>query len=381
MVAKWVGVEQRHFGALVHASRKSEQLQLQMIRLHNKQTRSNGRPLAFAMMAAGCALVVAGCSHETHSREQAPLPEATVAVARVERHEHPTYEEVVGSVQSRQRTEIGPKLSARVEAIQVVPGSVVAAGDLLVQLDDREVQASVDQATATLEQAENDLGRFTRLLEEESVTQAEFDAVQARQRVARAALEAAETMLAYTRIVAPFDGVVTHKRAEVGDLALPGRPLVVLEDPNALRFDADVPEGLIATLSLGTELSVSVAAVANPLPGRISEIAPAADPQSRTFRVKLDLPPTDGLRLGQFGRMSVPVKGRPALTVPLSALVVRGQMEMVFVVQDGKARMRLVKTGKDLGDNVELLSGVDEGDTVVVDGLKGLLDGQPVNVQ
>ncbi len=227
----------------------------------------------------------------------------------------------------------------------------------------------------------SDLKRFTTLLQQDTVTQAEFDAVKARQLVAQAVKVEAETMLGYTRITAPFAGVITRKLAEVGDLALPGRPLVVLEDPDALRLEADVPEALIGHVVLGAELQVTVASVARPITGRVSEVAPAADPQSRTFRVKVDLPPTPGLRLGQFGRVAVPVEGNAALRVPVSAVRVRGQMEIVFVIDDGKANMRLVKTGKRLGDEVELVSGVESGELIVANPSIDLLDGQPVEVR
>jgi RND family efflux transporter MFP subunit len=332
--------------------------------------------------AAGFLLIMAAGCHQQETMPQAEtLPPIDVPVVTVESRDHQAFEEVVGSVQSRQRAEIGPKVSARVERILVVPGSVVRAGDLLVQLDDREIQARLDQAVATLEQADNDLRRYVELLQQDTITQAEFDAVQARQRIAEGAKVEAETMLGYTRITAPFDGVITRKLSEVGDLALPGRPLLILEDPNALRFDADVPEALISHVKSGAELMVTVASVPNPIPARVSEIAPAADPQSRTFRVKLDLPATEGLRLGLFGRVAVPVEGNTALLAPKSAVLRRGQMEIVFVVEDGRAQLRLVKTGKQFGDEVELLSGVSEGERLVNGHLNQVIDGQPVQVQ
>ncbi|MCU0772212.1 MAG: efflux RND transporter periplasmic adaptor subunit [Verrucomicrobia bacterium] len=332
-----------------------------------------------ALVLVGLSLT--GCHREVPLPAAESLPAVAVSVVAVESRQHQAFEEVVGSVQSRQRAEIEPKVSARVERILVSPGSVVKAGDLLAQLDDREIQARLDQAAATLEQANSDLGRFVGLLKQETITQAEFDAVRARQRVAQASKVEAETMLGYTRITAPFDGVVSRKLAEVGDLAIPGRPLLVIEDPNALRFDADIPEALIGRVAVGAGLRVSVASVNEPITGRVSEIAPAADPQSRTFRVKLDLPPVSGLRLGQFGRVAVPVEGNAALRVPASAVLLRGQMEMVFVVEDGTARLRLVKTGKRIGDEVELLSGVEEGERIVASRLGQMLDGQPVQVQ
>jgi RND family efflux transporter MFP subunit len=115
--------------------------------------------------------------------------------------------------------------------------------------------------------------------------------------------------------------------------------------------------------------------------GTVSEISPIADPVSRTFRVKLDLPPVDGLRTGQFGRVSVPVAETRLLLVPREAVLKRGQMEIVFVVRDGRASLRLVKTGKALDGRVEVLSGLEEGDSVVVRDTDRLIDGQPVTVQ
>jgi len=230
------------------------------------------------------------------------------------------------------------------------------------------------------------------------VTHHEYDAVEARQRVAQAGVAEAETMLGYAKVTAPFDGVVTRKLADVGDLAAPGRPLLELEDPSGLRLEADVPEALLAHVQLGAKMSVRVPALPNELQGAVGEIAPTTDPNSRTLRVKFDLPPTPGLRAGQFGRVSVPVGESSLLRVPASALVVRGQMELVFVVSKAEAprgqapgrlvasaaaeaRLRLIKTGKRLGDELEALSGLEAGEQVVVEGAGALVDGQPITVE
>jgi len=117
------------------------------------------------------------------------------------------------------------------------------------------------------------------------------------------------------------------------------------------------------------------------LEGVVSEIAPATDPGSRTFLVKLDLPVTPSLRAGQFGRVAMPVGGTSALRVPASAVVVRGQMELVFVVSEGKARLRIVRTGKHVGGDVELVSGVEAGETLVIENVSDLVDGQPLQVR
>ena len=148
-----------------------------------------------------------------------------------------------------------------------------------------------------------------------------------------------------------------------------------------LRLEADVPEAVIGKLTLSDKLPVRISALETELAGVISEIAPAADPNSRTFLVKLDLPSTSGLRAGQFGRVAMPVGETTALRVPTSAVVQRGQMELVFMVVDGKAQLRIVKTGKRIGDELELVSGVEAGEKIVVGNAASLADGQPLTVR
>jgi len=219
------------------------------------------------------------------------------------------------------------------------------------------------------------------LLEQQSVTRAEYDSAQARQRIAKGAVAEAKAMMGYVEIVAPFDGVVTKKWADAGDLAAPGKPLVDIEDPAALQMDADVPEAIASHIKPDSRLRVRVDAVNGELAGVIREIAPAADAMSRTLRVKLDLPPTAGLMPGQFARLIVPIGERQSVRVPATAVVQRGQMEIVFVVASQHAQLHLVKTGMRVGDEIEILSGLDGGKTVVISGADQLTDGQPVEAK
>ena len=199
--------------------------------------------------------------------------------------------------------------------------------------------------------------------------------------MADAAATEAKTLLGYTKVTAPFAGVITRKYADVGDLAAPGKPLLEMEDARDLQLETDVPEAVIGRLALGDKLGVRVSGVSNELAGIVSEIAPSADPNSRTFLVKLDLPPTPGLRAGQFGRVAVPVGETSALRVPVTAVLQRGEMELVFVVANDHAQLRIVKTGEHVGGEVELVSGVDPGEQVVTEGASNLLDGQPVTLK
>jgi RND family efflux transporter MFP subunit len=272
------------------------------------------------------------------------------------------------------------KVSGRVEKMPVITGQTVKKGDLLTQLDAREIQARLDQATAIRDQADADLQRFSSLLKQEAVTRAEYDAVQARQRVAQAAVTEADTQLAHTRVLAPFDGVITRKHADVGDLAAPGRPLLEIDDPSQLRLEANISEALIGRVRSGNTLRVRIDTIHQDLEGAVAEVAPNADPNSRTFLVKIDLPAHPDLRAGQFGRVAISVGQFAALRVPASAIVKRGQLEIAFVARDGKAQLRLVKTGKLLGDEIEILSGIDPNESVIIDELPRLLDGQPVEI-
>ena len=185
-------------------------------------------------------------------------------------------------------------------------------------------------------------------------------------------------MMGYVEVMAPFDGVVTKKWADVGDLASPGKALVDIEDPSALQLEADVPEAIATAVHPDAQLTVRLDSLNRELTGTVKEMAPVADPTTRTFRVRLALPQTAGLMSGQFARLLVPVGESSAVRVPASAVVLRGQLEIVFVVTNQRAQMHLVKTGKRLGDELEILAGLDAGDSVVIDGAGLLTDGQPV---
>ncbi len=322
-----------------------------------------------------------GCSKQETPPAPESLPSAPVRAVVVESAARAAFEEVVGTVQAKLRAAIEPKVSARIEALLVAPGQTVKAGDLIARLDAREIQARLDQAMAVREQATADLNRARALLQQKITTQAEFDGVQARARVSLGALTEAETMLAYTKVVAPYDGIITRQLADVGDLAAPGKPIAAMEDPRLLRFEADVPEALIGSIKLGAKLAVRIGAKSPVIEGTVVEMAPVADAASRTFLVKLDLPATEGVRSGQFGRVLVPVGETRAIHVPLSALVVRGQMETVFVIEKQNARLRIVRTGKRTDGEVALISGISAGDRVVVEGNENLHDGQPVTLK
>ena len=329
--------------------------------------------LLAALLLNGCGRPSAGVANDS--------PAISVRTQVVENKNRVATEEDIGTVRARLHAVIEAKVSGKIDQLLVVPGQPVTNGELLVTIDAREIQAQYDQALAVRQQAGSDLKRATDLFQQKILSSSEFDAAQSKFRVADAAATVAKTLLGYTKVTAPFAGVITRKDADVGDLAAPGKPLLEMEDPRHLRLEADVPEALVDKIELGDTLRIRVGALDTNFAGVVSEIAPSADTDSRTFVVKLDLPSVPGLRAGQFGRVAVPTGEVSALRVPTRAVIQRGQLEFLFVVADHHAQLRIIKTGARIGDEVEIVSGLDSGETVVTSGADQLSDGQRVAIK
>jgi RND family efflux transporter MFP subunit len=174
--------------------------------------------------------------------------------------------------------------------------------------------------------------------------------------------------------------VITAKLVNVGETALPGRPLLTLESRAATRFEAQVPETTSDALAVGQPLPVRIEGLDRQLQGRIAEIQPASDDSTRARLVKIDLPETPGLRPGQFGRLLLATGRAVAVTVPADAVTRHGQLETVFVVDSGTARLRLVRCGRELDGRVQISSGLSGGEQLALAAAADLVDGQRVEV-
>ena len=333
-----------------------------------------------SLCLAGVVALVAGCGkkHEPPAVTGENLPPAHVRVQTIDTVKQPAVEEVVGTVQPKLQAVIEAKVSGRITRLPVTLGQLVKQGDVLVELATQEVQARLDQANAAFRQAELDFTRTGNLRQQQAATQGEFDTAQTRLNVAKAAMAEADALSSYAKIVAPFDGVVARKLADEGDLAMPGKPLLELEGRAGLRLVADVPALLSGHVLPDAKLAVRVDTLPDAITGTVAEISPAADPASRTVRMKVDLPETAGLRTGQFGRLAVPLGEATFLFVPPPTLIRRGQLETLFVAAGGKAQMRLVRVGKETAQGLEILAGLAPGEAVVIEGAGTLRDGQPL---
>lgn len=324
-------------------------------------------------------LLLTGCSEPATDQHKAPqLPQLKVQVETLVMTEVASQVEVAGTLQAGEKAEISTRVSGQVAEILVHAGSKVKKGDLLVKISAAEINARLRQAETQLAQARRNFERETKLQLVNASTRERVQTLSEQVQISEAAYREASTMLGYTKIKAPFAGTITHKLVEVGDLAAPGSPLLRLENAGALEVLVQIPEAQVQGLRLKSTLPISVPVVGFTTVAQISEISPSVDPVSRTTQVKLTLAENPVLRSGQFARVSLAGTGAQTLLIAKSALHQQGQMEQVFVVEQGEAHMRLVRSGARVAGRVEILSGLRAGEQVVTAVEGDLHDGQPV---
>jgi len=300
-----------------------------------------------------------------------PMIHAEMITLRKE--EIPVYREVTGTVTSASSATLASKVLGQVEGIRVKEGDRVKAGEVLITLDSSALRAQRERAEAELENAKIHLQRVKTLFAERSATQQELDNAERAFKVAEAARNGIEADLAYTTIKAPFDGVITEKLIEMGELASPGRSLLRMEDEGHLRLEVPVAETDAAGLHIGQTVVVRLDALGDlALDGRVAQILPAADPSTHSFWVKTDLPSVPRLKSGLFGRMVFPVGQRSALMIPQAAIRVEGELSRVYVVDEsGNVQSRLIQLGKMQEGKVEALSGLASGERVLAHASEG----------
>ncbi len=327
--------------------------------------------LGFSLAACG--------GHEAERAKEAPAgPAREVRTAEVVRSGDVGEVAVPAAVQSRKRASLAARLSASVTELPYQEGEWVAAGAIVVRLDDAALRAAVAAAEAGLSAAESDLARSKALLEKGAATPRELEQMTAAASGARAQLTAARDSLSYAALRAPFAGRVASRRVNLGDVVNPGTPLVEIEGQGGLELRATVESELAATLRPGSKLRAMVDGQPGPLAASVTAIAPSGDPTTHRFELKADLTGAEGLRAGLFARLLVPgIAAEPHLTVPAMALFERGGLTGLFVVSDGRARLRWVAAGARDGDRVEIRAGVEPGERVVLEPA-GLTDGTPV---
>ena len=322
-------------------------------------------------------LLLAACGRDEPATAVTSGPAQPVRTAVVARERLPIVLEVPATVRPAERAIIAARLTGSVVSLPLGLGQAVAAGDTLLTLNAPEAEARVRQARAQQAEAERTADR-ARTLVEKGVNSADSQRdAEDRLRFAQAATAEAEALLEYATVRAPFAGVITEKNVLPGDLATPGLPLLVLESTQHLRAEGTIPEKNASALKAGDTIGVILEDNATAVTGNIEEISAAADAVSRSVLVKVALP-AGTARSGQFARMLVGNGAADTLLVPAEALTPFGQMERVFVVDHGRAILRLVKTGRPRDKQVEVLSGLNAGEQVVLTPPAALHDGAAV---
>lgn len=289
-------------------------------------------------------------------------------------------EKVPASVEATQATLISSRLMARIVEVKVRAGDSVKQGDILLELENSDIKAQVQQAesnlratTARMIEARQTLGRVKELQAGGVMSVADLDKAQATHDTlvaeiagAKQALAEARTALSYSVILAPFDGRVVDRFAEPGDTAQPGSKLLALYNPLSLRVEAQVREHLALSLEVGQPLQVEIPVLERVVDAVIEERVPAADPGSRSFLVKAGVAFDQSLLPGMYARLLVPAGSGKQLLIPADRVVHVGQLDLVWVYQDGQSYRRFVRIGQVVQDGqVEILAGLVEGDMVL----------------
>lgn len=362
-----------------------------------EKSRKSSSQVRSTILACLVLTLLAGCSSEPQKVSAAPESVSDVSVVSAQIMNIPDLLEAVGTVRAAETSELSAQMMGNLIELRARQGDRVQRGKVLAVIDDAQPRAALDRAIAadlaaqqemTLSESEFALAeatfkRYQALYDRKSVSLQEFDeikaryqAAQARREMARAgqaqtkaALQQARTALGYTHIVAPFDALVTEKKADLGTLASPGMPIFTVEDLRQYRLEAAVNETDVRYMRQGQQVPVWVDALGGrDLEGKVVEIIPSADPATRTFLVKVELPANPALRSGLFGRVQFTRGERAALLIPRTAIVQRGQLQGIYVLDENRvAGLRYITVGKPSAQQVEVLAGLQSGEMLISD--------------
>lgn len=294
---------------------------------------------------------------------------------------------VDGVVEALRQTVVAAQVAGTIVQMDVKAGDRVKAGQVLMRIDARAAEqatqaseAQAQAARASLQLATREFERQQQLHKQQYISQAALDQAEAQYKATQAQVNAqlaqvavARTQSGFNVVRSPYDGVIADLPVAVGDMAMPGRPLLTVYDPAALRVTAHLPQSLAAGLDVTRTLLVDIPGRGAPLPASKVQLLPAADAQSHTMELRVDLPKISGLVPGLFARVLLPGtslsrSSNAALTVPSSAVLRRAELTAVYVLdRNGKPLLRQVRLGAPMNGDVEVLSGLNAGDRIALE--------------
>jgi len=366
------------------------------------------RTFAIFIIIILIALII-GCGEKIKPGENAVRrPQVSgVTVEEVRPSETEVFYETSGTLRARNTAAVSAKIMGEVTGIKVKPGDEVRKGDIILTMNAPDMTARAEASKEAYKEAqrgadiagenkglmEKTFERYKKLYEKKALSGQEFDEVKSKRAVAvleyeraqraldraEAGLQEAEAFKGYAVVRSPLNGIVSEKMIDIGNMAMPGAPLILVEEP-VYRVEAVVDEKLLSSINKGTQVLISIDPIAINTTGRVAEIVRQVDPLTRTFTVKMDLNENPkSLRGGMYAKVKIPTGKKPGLFIPLDAVISRGDMSGVYAVnEDGIVTLRFVKTGKVSEGKIEILSGLSEGEKIIVIGIEKAVDGGKV---
>jgi RND family efflux transporter MFP subunit len=338
-----------------------------------------GISVAAAVAALGAGNLFFGREegHAGAAKTEEPVTAATVTAEPVSIDSEVS---AAGALSSKNTSVLSSKVMGRVIELRANEGDYVSEGILLLRIDSGEIAAQAIQAQAAYNNAKLNYDRMKGLYDAKASTQVEMDQATLGLETAEAGLKAAKAMESYTTIAAPISGQIVEKRINLGEMALPGQPVLKIEDNRNLRLEVTVREQDILNIRPGKSVRVQIDAMPGKnIAGKVSQVVPAADVRTHSFIVKIDVPSEKGLITGMYGRAFFSTGKREAILVPKSALVEMSGISGVYIVSaEGKAAFQMVQPGEEHGGSVEVLTGLRAGDKVIIDGKLGKIEGRKI---
>ncbi|MBP2665964.1 MAG: efflux transporter, family, subunit [Firmicutes bacterium] len=280
-----------------------------------------------------------------------------------------------GTVKARTVSVISAKFMGNVTEVRVRQGDTVRAGQLLLNIDAEDVARAMEAALSQKELADVTAVRYRKLFAENAVPRQQLDEVESRRKTADAEYARAVANLGFARITSPIDGVVTDRRIDPGSMASPGTSLLTVEDTSGFSVETQADERMVGRVVVGMPVEVHIGSIGRAIQGRVVEVSPSMDTVTHSFFVKVAME-DPALRTGFYAKVSFPLGSRKALLAPVGSIVTKGQLIGVYVVDEqGVISYRLVKTGKTVDGQVEILSGLSVGDRIVIKGVEKAKDG------
>ncbi|SDL36331.1 RND family efflux transporter, MFP subunit [Kriegella aquimaris] len=345
-------------------------------------------------------LVLASCGEKEAKMVVDNSVAVPVQVRAVTENTENSFVTVSGKIEAAKSANISTRMMGYVDKIYVQVGDKVKSGQLLLSVNNADVSAKLAQvnagiteATAAYTNAKKDYERFTSLFKENSASQKELDDITANYNMAQARLESAKQMknevnaqLSYANIRAPFNGVVTNKFINAGDMANPGMPLLEVESPGKHQVLAMVPESEILDIKTDTEVNVVLKSLDKSVKGKVIEVSTSAKNTGGQYLVKVMLEASDANILsGMYATVQFPVERKAnatAVMIPTEALVEKGQLTGIYTVSESNtALLRWIRLGRIFGDKVEVLSGLSQDEKYIVSSDRKLFNGAKVNIQ